>query len=156
MFLQIPRRIYQLPCWNSVVCPCSSCAGLKGNTQLGIGNTPVRVGTTINLTLIYPPKKNMARDQGLECFVLSYLDLRGGLWLYPEGNYCLFGLDRLSSISQRATEDPDGFPCLPRSDFLRRTDWSHTHMAVVQSIELHSKVPGGEDAFLPEWEHKQL
>lgn len=29
-------------------------------------------------------------------------------------------------------------------------------MAVVQSSELHSKVPEGEDVFLPEWEHKQL
>lgn len=37
-----------------------------GSTELGIGNTPVRIGTTINFTPIYPLGKNVARDQGSE------------------------------------------------------------------------------------------
>lgn len=112
-------------------------------------NTPV----SINFTLLYPSGKNVARGQGSGWCISSHLDEEGSL-ATPAGNYCLLRPDGLSPTSLRTTEGPDGFPCLPSLDFLRRTDWSHTHMAVVQSSELRGKVPEGEDVFLPEWEHK--
>lgn len=49
----------------------------RGSAWVRIENTPVRVENTINFSLVYPPGKNVARDQGLGCYVLSHLDQRG-------------------------------------------------------------------------------
>lgn len=109
---------------------------------------PLRLGPTINVCPMCSPRRNVAKEQGSGWGVPSQRAREGSLAV-PGSNACLLGLRGLPT-SRRAMEDPDGSACQPWWDFSRRTDCAHAQMAVVQSSELSSKAPEGEDVFLRE------